>query len=87
MVVPIVEISISAPGASPREIETQITRKAESALSGIQGKAYQPTITEGSSSTTVEFTIETLFDRAMVDARDAVASIRDTCPAIFTNHC
>lgn len=81
VVVPIVEISISAPGASPREIETQITRKVESALSGIQGvKHIKSTITEGSSSTTVEFTIETLFDRAMADARDAVASIRDTLP-------
>lgn len=81
VVIPIVEISITAPGASPREIETQITRKVEGALSGLQGvKHITSTITEGESSTTIEFTIETGFDRAVNDTRDAVTSIRDTLP-------
>lgn len=81
VVIPIVEINITAPGASPREIETQITRKVEGALSGLQGvKHITSTITEGESSTTLEFTVETSFDRAVNDTRDAVTSIRDSLP-------
>lgn len=79
---PVVTIRLIQPGASPSEIETQITRKVEGALSGLQGVRHvKSTILEGSSLTTVEFRLETDLDRAVNDTRDAVASIRDELPS------
>lgn len=81
VVVPVVNISITQPGASPSEIESQITRKVEGAIAGLQGvKHIVSTISEGNSNTTVEFYLETNFDRALNDSRDAVSNIRDQLP-------
>ncbi len=81
VVVPLVNVRIVQPGASPEEIETQITKKVESILAGLQGvKHIYSSISEGLSNTTVEFHLEVPFDRAVNDCRDAVASIRDQLP-------
>lgn len=81
IIVPVVSVLISQPGASPTEIETQITRRVEGALAGLRGvKHITSSIAEGTSITTVEFHLGTDFDRATNDARDAVASIRDQLP-------
>ncbi len=81
VVVPTVSVTISQPGASPREIEIQITRRVEGALAGLSGvKHITSTISEGSSLTTIEFHLGTDFDRATNDVRDAVASVRDQLP-------
>ena len=79
---PIVMVRLVQPGAPPSEIETQITRKVESALSGMQDvKHITSTILEGSSITTIEFQLATDLDRAVNDTRDAVASIRNQLPS------
>jgi HAE1 family hydrophobic/amphiphilic exporter-1 len=81
VVVPIVTVSITQPGAAPAEMETQITRKIEGALAGIQGvKNVNSVIIIGNSTTTLEFHLDTSFDRAMNDTRDAVATIREQLP-------
>lgn len=81
LVIPVVSVNINQPGATATEMETQITRIVESALAGIQGvKHISSTVSEGSSSSTIEFHLETNFDRAVNDTRDAVASIRDQLP-------
>ena len=81
VVVPMVDVTISEPGASAAELESQVTRKVEGALAGLEGvKHIISTISEGKSKTTVEFYLETNFDRAVNDARDAVANIRDQLP-------
>jgi len=81
VVVPMVSVSISQPGATATEMEAQITRIVESALAGLQGvKHITSTISEGSSSSFIEFLLETDFDRAVNDTRDAVANIRDQLP-------
>ena len=81
VVVPFVSIVIAEPGASAAELESQITRKVEGAISGVQGvKHITSNISEGKSETIVEFYLETNFDRAVNDARDAVANIRDQLP-------
>ena len=81
VVVPIVRVAISQPGAAARQMETQITRIVESALAGMQGvKHIRSTIAEGTSTSTVEFQLEADVDRAVNDARDAVAGIRDQLP-------
>jgi hydrophobe/amphiphile efflux-1 (HAE1) family protein len=81
IVVPIISVSISQPGATATEMETQITRIVESSLAGIQGvKHINSTISEGTSSSVVEFELTADVDRAVNDARDAVAGIRDQLP-------
>jgi HAE1 family hydrophobic/amphiphilic exporter-1 len=80
-VVPIVSVTISQPGASPTEMEVQITRRVEGALAGLQGvKHITSTISEGTSVSTVEFQLDRDFDRAMNDTRDAIVNIRDQLP-------
>jgi multidrug efflux pump subunit AcrB len=81
VVIPMVNVVISQPGASPSELESQIASKVESALATMQGvKHITSTLTEGQVSVMVEFVIDTPFDRAMADTRDAVASVREELP-------
>lgn len=81
VVVPIVSVAISQPGASATEMETQVTRRVEGAIAGLQGvKHITSNISEGTSVSTIEFHLETDFDRAMNDTRDAISNIRDQLP-------
>src|SRR3982750_2315994 len=58
VVVPVVTVQVNEPGALPSEIETQITRKVEGALATMQGVRHiTSTVSEGSSLTTVEFSL------------------------------
>ncbi|MFZ4762658.1 MAG: efflux RND transporter permease subunit [Alphaproteobacteria bacterium] len=81
VVVPVVTVQISQPGAAASEIETQITHKVEASLAGLQGvKHITSSIGEGSSLSVIEFQLETSFDRAVNDTRDAIANIRNQLP-------
>ncbi|HET9428837.1 MAG TPA: efflux RND transporter permease subunit, partial [Allosphingosinicella sp.] len=78
---PAANVSISQPGASPPELEIQITRRVEAAVRGINGvNEINSTIREGSSSTFISFEIGTPVDRAVSDVRDAIARIRGDLP-------
>ncbi|QIB34099.1 efflux RND transporter permease subunit [Ancylobacter pratisalsi] len=79
--VPIVSVVVTQPGAAPSELESQVTKRVETAIAGVQGvKHISSSISEGSSVTTVEFQLETLVDRAVNDVRDAVTGIRSELP-------
>jgi HAE1 family hydrophobic/amphiphilic exporter-1 len=79
--IPTVSVIVTEVGAAPSELETQVTRKVEDAISGISNiKHIVSTITEGTSSTVVEFELGTNTDRATNDVRDAVTRIRQTLP-------
>lgn len=79
---PIVTVAITETGAAPSELETQVTRKVEDAISGISGvKHITSTVNEGVSSTAVEFELDTNTDRAVNDVRDAITRIRQQLPA------
>ena len=74
-------VTISQPGASPPELEIQITRRVEAAVRGINGVSeINSTIREGVSITAVSFEIGTPVDRAITDVRDAVSRIRGDLP-------
>jgi multidrug efflux pump subunit AcrB len=74
-------VSVSQPGAAPNEMETQITQRVESAIRGVNGiDEIDSTVTEGNSSTFVQFQIGTPTDRAVNDVRNAIAQIRGTLP-------
>lgn len=79
---PLVTISIVQAGAAPSELETQVTRKVEDAVSGISGvKHISSTVNEGMSATVIEFELGMDVDRCVNDVRDAVTRIRQQLPA------
>jgi multidrug efflux pump subunit AcrB len=78
---PAVIVSISQPGASPTEIENQITQRVESALRSLNGvNSIQSTAREGASQTVVDFQIGTDLIEAVNDVETAVSSIRGSLP-------
>jgi len=78
---PGVYVQISQPGAAPTELETQVTQKVEAAVRNLEGvEEINSTVSEGSSGTFVQFSIETPVDRATTDVRDAIAQIRGSLP-------
>jgi hydrophobe/amphiphile efflux-1 (HAE1) family protein len=78
---PFISVNVSQPGASPVEVETQITQKIEASLSSIPGvKNMQSRAGEGYSWTGIEFEIGTPVDRAVSDVRDAISKVRGELP-------
>jgi multidrug efflux pump subunit AcrB len=78
---PLVNVTVTQPGAAPAEMETQIAQKVEGSISSI-GNIHSITtyIIEGSTNISVEFQIGTPIDRAVTDVRDAVAKVRNDLP-------
>jgi hydrophobe/amphiphile efflux-1 (HAE1) family protein len=79
--IPVVQVTITQAGAAPSELETQVTKRVEDAIAGVPGvKHITSTIVEGSSTTLVEFHLESPVDRAVNDVKDAIARIRSELP-------
>ena len=78
---PMVIVNVAQPGAAPQEAETQITQKVEAAVRSISGvSAISSTVTEGSSTTQVEFNIGEDINAAVSEVKNAVDQIRGTLP-------
>jgi multidrug efflux pump subunit AcrB len=78
---PAVNVSISQPGASPTEIETQITQKVEAAVRSVNGvDEIQSSAREGGSNTFVQFQIGVDSDQAVNDVKNALDQIRGDLP-------
>jgi multidrug efflux pump subunit AcrB len=78
---PAVNVSISQPGASPTEIENQITQRVESALRSISGvNSLQSSAREGNSNTFVEFEIGTDLIEAVNEVETAIDGVRGSLP-------
>lgn len=76
-----VTVTASLPGASPSQLETDVARKIENALSAVQGvKHINTTLTDGTAIIAVEFRLEKPMQEAVDDVRDAVARVRDDLP-------
>src|SRR5258707_10074597 len=74
-------VSVSQPGAAPNELETQVTQRVESAVRGITGvEEISSTISEGNSTTFVQFQLGTPTDRSVNDVRNAISQIRGNLP-------
>lgn len=79
--VPVIQVTITQSGAAPSELQTQVTKRVEDALAGVWGvKHITSNITEGVSSTLIEFQLEAEIDRAVNDIKDADACIRADLP-------
>ncbi|MFA5508900.1 MAG: efflux RND transporter permease subunit, partial [Vulcanimicrobiota bacterium] len=80
--IPIVTVSVAQVGAAPSELETQVTRRVEDAISSVGNVEHiVSTVSEGVSVTSVEFVLGTDTDRAVNDVRDAISRIRQDLPA------
>src|SRR5919202_5045453 len=79
--IPAVTITVTQPGADPAELEAQVTKKVEDAVAGLGNIDHIiSTVTDGASSTNVNFILGTNSDRATNDVRNAVAQIRQNLP-------
>lgn len=78
---PLVNVTITQPGAAPSEIEAEITRRVENALTGLPGVRHlESTAKVSVSDTTVEFQLGTDSDRAISDVRTAIGEVRGELP-------
>ncbi|XOV86943.1 MAG: efflux RND transporter permease subunit [Pseudomonadota bacterium] len=78
---PAVVVSAVMQGASPSQLETEVTRKIENALAGIEGiEQMSSTVTEGASTTMIQFVLERNQIEAVDDVRAAVANVRAELP-------
>jgi multidrug efflux pump subunit AcrB len=79
--VPLVAVSVAQSGAAPAEMESQVTKEIEDAVAGLTGaKRVTSTVTDGVSTTVVEFRMEVPTDKAVQDVKDAVDQIRGDLP-------
>ena len=83
--VPVVAVSVSQFGAAPAEVETQVTKEIEDAVAGIAGvKNVSSTVTDGMSTTVIEFRMDVPTDRAVQDVKDAIDRVRGDLPGEVT---
>lgn len=79
--VPLVAVTVGQSGAAPAELETQVTKLIEDAVAGITGvKNITSTMTDGASTTAVEFQMDVGTDQAVQDTKDAIDQIIGDLP-------
>ncbi|NJO26470.1 MAG: efflux RND transporter permease subunit [Richelia sp. SL_2_1] len=79
--IPAVQVRVSQPGAGPTELESQVTKKIEDAVAGLGNiDELRSVVTDGVSTTTINFELGTDSDRATNDVRNAISQIRQTLP-------
>ncbi|MGX5664825.1 efflux RND transporter permease subunit [Rhizobium daejeonense] len=80
--VPLVAITVTQSGASPAELETQVTKEIEDAVASITGvDELTSTVTDGQSQTIIMFRMEVPTEQAVQDVKDAIDRIRGDLPA------
>src|SRR4028118_126977 len=78
---PTVSVSASLPGAAPETVETEVTDKIEEAVNTIAGvEELRSSSSEGQSSVSVTFSLDTDIDVATQEVRDRVASVQGQLP-------
>ncbi len=78
---PTVTVSVSLPGASPAQLETEVARKIENSIATVQGlKHIYTKVQDGGVTITAEFRLEKPVQEAVDDVRSAVARVRADLP-------
>lgn len=78
---PIIAVTVTQNGAAPSEMENQVTRPIENALTGVAGiKNINSTVTLGASTTTLEFEFGTELQKATDDVRTVIERTRVDLP-------
>jgi HAE1 family hydrophobic/amphiphilic exporter-1 len=78
---PVVIVDVTQNGAAPSELKTQVTRPVEDALSGIEDvQTIASTVTQGDSSTRIQFNLGTNMIKATDDVRAKIDAVRAQLP-------
>ena len=78
---PVIAVTVTQNGAAPGEMETQITRPVEDALAGVTGvKTVQSVVTQGVSTTSMQFEIGDNLQKKTDDVRSKIAQARAVLP-------
>ncbi|MGR9054089.1 MAG: efflux RND transporter permease subunit, partial [Gammaproteobacteria bacterium] len=78
---PGVIVSLSQPGASPAQLETEVARKVEDAVAALSGiKHIRTSITDGLVQISAEFILEKNLSDALIETKDAVDRVRSQLP-------
>jgi len=78
---PTVMVTATLPGAAPGQLETDVARKIEDAISTTQGlKHIYTKVQDGVATITAEFRLEKPVQEAVDDVRAAVAKVRSDLP-------
>ena len=78
---PAVMIQVTRSGAAPSEMETQVTRPVENALSGLSNvQSIDSTISQGSSFTIIQFALGQDVMKVTEDVRTKIDQIRNDLP-------
>jgi hydrophobe/amphiphile efflux-1 (HAE1) family protein len=79
--VPVVQITVTQPGAGPNELESQVTRKVEDAVVGLGDiDELVSTVNEGVSTTTINFELGIDSEAKTNEVRNAMSQIRQELP-------
>lgn len=79
---PAVIVTIVYPGVPPSQLESEVTRKIEDAVSTVTGIEHiYSAVNEGVSTTSIQFRFERDINEAVDEIRDAVTSVRADLPA------
>src|SRR5262245_36519525 len=79
--IPVIAVTVTQFGAAPAELESQVTKSIEDAVSGIEGIQHiNSSITDWVSTTSIAFRLGTDTDRALNDVKDAVTRVRPGLP-------
>ncbi len=82
MVFPMVSITLSQPGAAPSQLETEVARKVEDALSNLTlVRHIYTTASQGNVMMAVEFDFAKDVTEAVAEVKSAVDSMRSDLPA------
>ncbi|GLS39901.1 acriflavine resistance protein B [Mesorhizobium tianshanense] len=79
---PTVTVTVTQTGAAPSEMEVQVAQVIENAVASLDD--VSTALNEGSSVTSVEFTLDTDPETATNDVRNAVSSVQSSLPAAAT---
>jgi len=84
--IPVITVGATLEGAAPPQLETEVARKIEDKIASIGGIEHiRTTITDGSVSISVEFSIDKNSEEALNQVRNAVDSARSDLPATLLN--
>ncbi len=78
---PLIAVSVGQSGATPAELEAQVTKIIENSVAGVSGvKHITSNVSDGNSQTLIEFRLEVPTTKALEDVKDAIAKVRSTLP-------
>lgn len=78
---PIVTVEVEYPGAPANIVETRVTELIEERIAGVAGIEFvQSSSSDGRSSVTIEFSVNSDINEAANDVRDRISGIQDNLP-------